>query len=276
MARQKLTDEQKELQKIENHKKQLEINLASSLKWKREQEYYPEPTIFFEVGEKIIFGQHPISEIVESYDGGKFFKIKCWGNYSVYGKMCYNENYYIVSWMDIEKFRTYEDNVKLPVFTKPEDVRIIFYNMTVSSLFSKCYSAGVDMNPSYQRELVWELEDKQQLIESIFNNVDIGKFVFHKTEKHHPYGYYEVVDGKQRLNALCEFLENKFTYNGYYYKDLSWKDQNTIHNHPVSIAELPKDTTLQQKLKVFVKMNTFGKIVSQEHLKKVSDMIVED
>ena len=32
--------------------------------------------------------------------------------------------------------------------------------------------------PDYQRGYVWEQEDKELLLDSIFKNIDIGKFVF--------------------------------------------------------------------------------------------------
>ena len=36
------------------------------------------------------------------------------------------------------------------------------------------------MNPDYQRGLVWDEENKTLLLNSIFNNIEIGKFSFIK------------------------------------------------------------------------------------------------
>lgn len=39
------------------------------------------------------------------------------------------------------------------------------------------------MNPNYQRDLVWDLKDKELLIESIFEGIEIGKFTFIYNQK---------------------------------------------------------------------------------------------
>lgn len=57
----------------------------------------------------------------------------------------------------------------------------------------------------YQRDYVWSQEDKESLIDSIFNHIEIGKFVL--VFKGYEGDMYEVLDGKQRLSALQEFLK---------------------------------------------------------------------
>ena len=62
----------------------------------------------------------------------------------------------------------------------------------------------------YQRELCWSLEDKQNLIDAIYNYTDIGKFVVVRNSYEHlknlikrgytqGIAFHELVDGKQRL-----------------------------------------------------------------------------
>ena len=94
------------------------------------------------------------------------------------------------------------------------------------------------MNPDYQRDYVWELSDKQLLIDSIFNNIDIGKFAFihldYKTWNKTGYAY-EILDGKQRLKTIIDFYENRFSYKGIYYNDLS-KHTYVAKSMPGTIA----------------------------------------
>ena len=68
------------------------------------------------------------------------------------------------------------------------------------------YHRGLIDNPDYQRGYVWTLEDKQKLIQSIFNRADIGKFVFIEDENYREYRL-EVIDGKQRLRAILDYYE---------------------------------------------------------------------
>jgi uncharacterized protein with ParB-like and HNH nuclease domain len=148
-----------------------------------------------------------------------------------------------------------------------------FMQMTISSFFSKCYYFGVNFDPEYQREYVWSQEDKIALIDSIFNNVEIGKFAFIRkgySEKYH----YEVLDGKQRLRAILDFYEDRFQYEGKYFSDLSQRDQDHFEDYHVSVAEI-ENLTREQILRYFVKLNKHGKVMPKEQIEKVEKMLEE-
>ncbi|MFT6125744.1 MAG: hypothetical protein ACJAVA_000185 [Flavobacteriaceae bacterium] len=136
----------------------------------------------------------------------------------------------------------------------------------------------------YQRPLVWKLEDKQLLIESIYNSVDCGKILIRlrgwdelrELEKGgHELSWRDVVDGKQRLNALKEFLDGKFTDKlGNYFEDLSSNAQNSVTNHQLfSYSELPEDTSDEEVLKQFLRLNFAGVPQSKEHINFVKSLL---
>ena len=57
--------------------------------------------------------------------------------------------------------------------------------------------------PEYQREpTVWNLEQKQRLIDSILRNFDIAAIYLYERKD----GTWECIDGRQRLNAIMAFL----------------------------------------------------------------------
>jgi len=64
----------------------------------------------------------------------------------------------------------------------------------------------MDLRPSYQRTLVWNLQRKRLLIDSILRGYDVPKFYVRKVDSDN----YEVVDGQQRISAIWDFLDNKF------------------------------------------------------------------
>lgn len=133
------------------------------------------------------------------------------------------------------------------------------------------------MNPEYQRGYVWELEDKQLLIDSIFNNIDIGKFAFiHLDDKKwaETGNGYEILDGKQRLSTIIDFYENRFPYNGVYYNDLSAKDKNVFLNHHIVQGEV-RGADRKAVLKYFLMLNRTGKSMDQSQLDKVEKMLEE-
>ena len=74
----------------------------------------------------------------------------------------------------------------------------------------------INRSPSYQRNSdIWDLEKRQLLIDSILNSFDIGKIYFHllnKPKKLKSGGeiFYSIIDGKQRIETILGFLDNKF------------------------------------------------------------------
>lgn len=274
MARKKLSDEEKKSIAKEKAATQLEKNLQNNIKWKIENDHIPPATVFYDVGEKIIFGSHENAEILEIYAEHRVYKIRTYGNYNSYGKLEYREGMYIVSWLDIKKFRTEEQNSIIPVFSKKDDLNLQYYQSDISGLLNTHYNAGIDLEPDYQRGLIWTMEDKISLLDSIFNNIEIGKFVLIKTENCNTF-YYEMLDGKQRLTAIADFYENKYQYRGMYYKDLNWKDQNHFKQCTIAIANLHKNITQKQKYAYFLKVNTTGKVVDKEHLDYVRKLLGE-
>lgn len=66
----------------------------------------------------------------------------------------------------------------------------------------------IDTNPDYQRPPVWSLSQKRLLIDTILRGYDIPKMYWRKVGKNPD--RYEVVDGQQRLRAICEFMNGDF------------------------------------------------------------------
>ncbi len=136
----------------------------------------------------------------------------------------------------------------------------------------------------YQRPLVWSLKDKQLLIESIYNNVDCGKILVRNRgwkeleelqKGGHELAWKDIVDGKQRINAIKDFLDNKFPdMYGNYYNDLSDRAQRRLTNHQLfSYSELPENTKDEDVLKQFLRLNFSGVPQSQEHLEYVKSLL---
>lgn len=171
----------------------------------------------------------------------------------------------VLGWYDV--FKLANENCDIELGT---DLRLNFMQQSVGSLISSyTINFGVDFNPSYQRDLVWDLENEQKLIESIFNRVDIGKFVFIHL------GYaseimYEILDGKQRLTALYRYYTDQFTYKGYYFSDLPWRLQCVFEETAVSVAVNQKDSLSEKDiLNYFLKLNTSGKPMDVKHLENI-------
>jgi hypothetical protein len=83
----------------------------------------------------------------------------------------------------------------------------------------------LDLNPIYQRRERWSTDRKSALIESFLMSVPIPPVFLNEDEL----GEMTVIDGKQRLLAIHNFLDNKLTLSGLtYYPELNGKTYKTL------------------------------------------------
>jgi len=227
------------------------------------------PTRFFEVGERVTLGAHEEVYIREIHADGMFYVCEAIGVKRDRYKPAVNEMH-VNAWQDLYKY----DQNQPTQFTKEEKYYIRQLNSPLDSLLSMVYAphAGVDFEVEYQREHVWELEDKVSLIDSIYNNVDIGKIIFVQLRGDTEGRYFQVLDGKQRLTALCEFFEDRFPYKGVYYSQLSHRDKHTFRNHGITYGYL-ENPDQRGIYETFVKLNTCGKPMDNKHIEKVRGLL---
>lgn len=68
----------------------------------------------------------------------------------------------------------------------------------------------IDLSPKYQRRERWEVQRQSQLIESFLLNVPVPAIYLAEEE----YGVYTIIDGKQRITAVADYLNNAFKLRG--------------------------------------------------------------
>ena len=81
-----------------------------------------------------------------------------------------------------------------------------------------CSNPPIDLNPPYSREYFYSKEEEEALISSLFefeHGAVIKAIVIGDIGSHTL-----IIDGKQRLVALCRFVNNKVKYNGKYFCEL--------------------------------------------------------
>lgn len=84
-------------------------------------------------------------------------------------------------------------------------------SMRVSNLFRK--KNLIDLNPPYQREGdLWSLTKKKLFLDSLIKGYDVPKLYFHDIKQEKKEYEYSVIDGKQRLVTLWDFMDNKIPY----------------------------------------------------------------
>jgi len=221
------------------------------------------PTIKYVIGQRVQRGCVKQSIVTDVLDDGKIVKLHEIITDTNYGNPIDHEQDYYTPWHNVCPY--IETGKQAKQLSYREDVHIRYMQQAITSIFSVYYFFGLDMEPDYQRGNVWSLDDKQKLVDSIFNNVDIGKFVFIKLPFKSNSPSYECLDGKQRVTALIEFYESRFTYKGLKFSEMNYRDQSHFEDYAISVAHAD-EMSQKQKYDYFLKLNTSGKPVDSAHL----------
>jgi hypothetical protein len=139
--------------------------------------------------------------------------------------------------------------IDLPISTLPEMIK-----------------EQIDLNPDFQRRDRWDVEKQSRFIESIIMNVPIPPVFLGEDQ----YGTYVVLDGRQRLTAIKDFLSNIFKLSGLkVWEDLNGQNYNDLQKKKLSAAitrrfvpavVILKESSSQVKYDVFDRLNTGGVI----------------
>jgi hypothetical protein len=277
MSRKKLTEAEKFMAKLRKQQKH-EQDLIE-MDWKDiQRKRIPEPAYFHEVGDEVDYGAWKYTEILDVLDGGKIYKCYSCTMHNHYGKLVFGDKIHFEPWYRLGFIKeNWPNSVE-----ENNDIFFHYSQRDLSGLLSLMFSSyGIDLEPNYQRGNVWIETQKISLIDSIFKNIDIGKFTIIKREwgdnpnKPKTPFMYEMLDGKQRLTAIYEFYIGKFKYKGMYFYEMNIGDRNHFRYYPVSYAET-QPLTNEQKYRYFLKLNTTGTPMNKEHLRKVRELWLKE
>jgi len=177
------------------------------------------------------------------------------------------------------------DNSVTPQPYNPDDIKVRREGFSVFEINRMMTEQNdIDLNPDFQRNLVWDNTRKSALIESILLGIPIPVFYFAESK----IGKYHVVDGLQRLSTIKQFFNNEFALkklehlkedcNGKYYKE-EYKDGNKKlkgidrkHSRRLENAQLIVNViefASPQKVKydIFKRINTGGRPLNKQEVR---------
>jgi hypothetical protein len=148
------------------------------------------------------------------------------------------------------------------------------FDWTISSLREKYDRGQIDLQPSYQRQYVWQLKPElpPRLIESLLLEIPIPPIYFGKISG----ARFEVIDGQQRLTTLIRFVTNEFplsrlqrmaSLNGKYFKDLSEEHQAKILDAPIRSVVIDAGGNLNLRYEVFERLNRGSMALNEQELR---------
>lgn len=151
-------------------------------------------------------------------------------------------------------------------------LRIVRSNMDLS-LFnlrqSLKDSSYINLSPAYQRRNRWDNKKRSQLIESLLLNIPIPPIFLFEND----YNQYEIMDGRQRLESIKDFLDNAYPLRGLeYWPELNGSRFSELHptiqrgllrrtiSAIVLLAETsrPQDSEIDVRMALFKRLNSGG------------------
>lgn len=126
----------------------------------------------------------------------------------------------------------------------------------------------LDLQPSFQRNYVWDIQKASRLIESVLLNVPLP--VIYLSEELD--GKISVIDGQQRLTSFFAFISERFPIkntvfklnklevltelNGKTFKELSDEQQEEILRYPLRVITFKKESPEDLKFEIFERLNS--------------------
>ena len=157
--------------------------------------------------------------------------------------------------------------------------------MSIQEAYREYRDGNFIVNRRYQRKLVWTLEEKKRLVDSIVQGYPIPLFLFATLFDTEGRKRYEILDGMQRLHTIFSYIENHFDYKNKYFDvgELSRANQLSeagiidavkedeillsanicadILDYTLAITEFPFQSS-EAVNEVFRRINSYGKQLS--------------
>ena len=130
----------------------------------------------------------------------------------------------------------------------------------------------IKLDSDFQRESIWKYKQKAELIESILMGLPLPIFYFNQDK----YGNLIVVDGRQRLTALFEYMDGNFSlnhlkilnqFNEMKFDDLSPVYQTRIEDFQIQAHVIIPPTPDRIKFDIFDRVNRGGTSLNKQEIR---------
>ena len=162
---------------------------------------------------------------------------------------------------------------------------IVKQTWSISEIYQKINSKNLILEPDYQRNEVWHISKQISFIESLFMGIIIPPIYVVEMEGDSILDTkkYEVVDGKQRLSTIKNFLLNKITldknyleyygdlYHGKNFSQITSQDEkkvNTILSSILDIYVITSNSPAETKYDIFARLNKGAEPLKVNEIRK--------
>lgn len=160
---------------------------------------------------------------------------------------------------------------------------LFIQSLTVGKIYQFYREKRLIVNRKYQRKLCWTIEEKRNFIDTILKGYPVPLFLLAEKEN----DQYEIVDGMQRLEAICSFIEQRYNLKDGYFNlqstplTMTLYNQNKLHQktsimlstecakffeYPLSVSIFKADK--KEVETIFKRLNSTGKHLSKQELRQ--------
>jgi len=151
-------------------------------------------------------------------------------------------------------------------------VRIAKEQSSVFELLRREGRGDLVLAPDFQRQNVWDKKHKSELIESILMGIPIPLIYLFEDEE----GVRQIIDGKQRITALKEFINNEYNLSalsmlpnlkGLKFKEISPLLQSKIEDYQLHSYIIQPPTPESVKFNIFERVNRGGINLNKQEMR---------
>jgi hypothetical protein len=153
-----------------------------------------------------------------------------------------------------------------------ENIEIVENPFSIFEYLRQLEKGKINIHPEFQRNSVWNEENKCKFIESILLNFPLPPIYLNETKE----VTYIVIDGLQRSTTLQEYYNNKFAlcqlkalpqYNGLFFNELPESLQSKFENKKINIYVLKPSTPMAVIYDLFNRINTGGTQLNRQEVR---------
>lgn len=169
-----------------------------------------------------------------------------------------------------------KSDLALQYFKEAQDALVLqASDMSLGTVSSMVNAQSIDVSPRYQRRERWDLSRQRSLIESFLINIPVPPVYLFEED----YGSYTVIDGKQRIHAIHNFMTGQLqlagmsrfqVLDGCYFANMPSGIQNAFLVRPyLRVVTLLRQSHEELKYEVFRRLNEGGEPLNAQEIRNV-------